>query len=322
MDDENKTPDPLSNQERSMLRLYQDIVDRAHREVESVRKVYYWFSGIIGLILAVGIGSATFLTSKSFHDIRADIKEEVGLMKDKAKQDYSTLSANLVSSLQGEVQDVKKSVNRRIDEEFNKENIQSLVREKAQERIDKVADPLIEKKLAPKIKTVEAQIKSMVSEVDFAQVVLAAQSNDRDSFDRLKRLSTDNDFSLKDRAREAWLAILNSHNMPELFITVDWDQGVDPSKLSLEELKRAYSQPPPLETYRKPGIIQYISNRKDIPKKEKLAFYISVMKSDKSLLAVEYACRCFKAISGQTNVKNLEIEEFLRWWEENRNRIS
>jgi len=137
--------------ERTTIEMYQNIVDRAHTEVESVRKVYYWFSGIIGVILTVGIGSYTFLTYKSLHEMRADMRDEVELMKKRATNDYTALATDLKSSVENKVLNVEKSVSSRIDAAFDNNNIQELVRNKAQERIDKVADRIISQQIEKKI---------------------------------------------------------------------------------------------------------------------------------------------------------------------------
>ena len=53
---------------------YERIVERAHSEVQAVRSVYKWFAGLIGIISAVGIGAATFLTYNTLTDMRTDFR--------------------------------------------------------------------------------------------------------------------------------------------------------------------------------------------------------------------------------------------------------
>lgn len=55
MEQENEASDRQMVGVLPTIKMYQDIVDRAHSEVKSVCNVYYWLSGIIGIILSVGI---------------------------------------------------------------------------------------------------------------------------------------------------------------------------------------------------------------------------------------------------------------------------
>lgn len=55
------------------IQMYQDIVDRAHKEVEFVRKAYIWLGSLITIIISVGLVTATFFTYKSLRDMRSDL---------------------------------------------------------------------------------------------------------------------------------------------------------------------------------------------------------------------------------------------------------
>jgi hypothetical protein len=96
-----------NKEETKDIDLYERIVDRAHKEVENVRSVYIWLAGALGIIIATGITVATFLTWNTIRDMK-----------------YSMIS---------EVDILQRQVKGRIDEEFKKEKIQSLIEDKAHE---------------------------------------------------------------------------------------------------------------------------------------------------------------------------------------------
>ena len=95
MNKNNKVPDDKSPIDSPSIKMYQDIVDRAHTEIEAVRKVYYHFSGLVGVIISIGLVVFSFVSYKNMHEMRADIKEEMELIKAKATQDYFNLASDL-----------------------------------------------------------------------------------------------------------------------------------------------------------------------------------------------------------------------------------
>jgi hypothetical protein len=302
---------------------YTKIVDRAHSEIQQVRSVYKWLAGSLGIILATFIGSATYLTYNTVQEMRSDLADKV-----------TVLSAR---------------VEKRIEDEFGKGNIQDLIQKKAEERIDKVADVIIknhiarslepklkafeteltssdirlaevEMKLAAKIFATDSKLKTLESGAlaelretsEYVMTVVAAQNDDRKAFDQLKTWADDNSSPFSVRAEQVWNKILSEHATPFSYsgFTVPWTEGVDPSKLSLEELKAAYRSAQPNIRL---ALLEYIWNREDIAKNQKMAFLVDVMKTDASLQVVEYAARFFMKESNQ-KIKPLAIDPLLKWW--------
>lgn len=300
------------------IKMYQDIVDRAHSEVESVRKVYYWLSGIIGIILSVGIGSLAFVTYKSFHEMRADMKDEVEFMKRKASQDYTTLATDLKSSVEKKVLDVETKVNTRIDAEFNRDNIQGLVRDKAQERIDKVADIIIgrqiEKRITPKIDVVDNRIKELTTSMEFTSVLSAANNDDRNAFEQLRIWSKDKSYPLRSKAEQSFRRILSEAQAGHLVSEhpYPWKTGTDPSKLSMTELRTEFRSV--VLTIDKKALMEYLAERTDITKKDKLSFLIDVLKTDQSLEVAEKAADLFNRLSGQ-QFDTMNTKLILEWYD-------
>lgn len=316
--------DTQSINDMPTIKMYQDIVDRAHAEVDSVRKVYYWLSGIIGIILTVGIGSGTYLTYKSFHEMRTDMKEEVEFMKKKATQDYTMLASDMKSSVENRVQNIEKTVNTRIEAEFNKDNIQGLVKEKAQERIDKVADIYIGQhvtmKIAPKINAVDKTLKELEKNVEYNAVSSAAQNDDKNAFDILRKWAHDKSYPQREKAEQSLSTIISSKNT--IYLTAGnsypWKPGSDSSKWSATELRSQY------RTDLLPGsrieLIEHFINAIGISKKEKLAFLNEVFITDKSLDVVLRSADLFNKLSDQ-HFDPFDTKLFVDWYEKHRHEI-
>lgn len=96
---------------------YEKLVSFAQKEIEWVRGAYKWLAGLITLIFIVG---AAF-TWGSFNELRS------------------------------EVGNIKKEITKKIEIEFEDENVRELVKTAAEKRIDIVADNIIEEKIDEKL---------------------------------------------------------------------------------------------------------------------------------------------------------------------------
>lgn len=167
------------------------------------------------------------------------------------------------------------------------------------------------------------QGKSAVAELQaytaFNNTVLAAQNDSRIAFDQVKAWAKDKSYSFAQAAQQAWQTILDSHASPmsEGGFTIPWNEGVDASKLSLQELRASYAVAP---AHIRLGLVEYIRNRKDISKQDKMQFFVDVIRTDKSLKVVEYAGRYFTQES-KDKLKPLAIEQHIEWWEKNKDSI-
>jgi len=151
---------------------------------------------------------------------------------------------------------------------------------------------------------------------EFTMTVVAAQNDDRKAFDKLKILAEDKAYRFSGRAQQAWNTIFEEHSKPYFAsgFKVPWGEGFDPSKLTLPELAQQYQHVP---AQLKPALLEYIWNRNDIPKIDRLDFMMNVMKTDSSLTAVEYAGRHFTSGTNQ-KIKPLAVEHLSNWWREHR----
>jgi len=149
---------------------------------------------------------------------------------------------------------------------------------------------------------------------DFTRAVLAAQSDDRRAFDRLEAWANDPKFGLQSEAGAAWAMVLDQHAKAFFMsgFTVPWKQGVDPSKFGVADLRREYANAP---VFIRPALIEYVWNRQDIPKRERLSFLADILAGDTSLNAVEYAGRLLSGAL-DAKLKPLAVKPLLQVWEQ------
>lgn len=136
------------------------ITDHARKEISWVHSAYKFIAGAVTLIIAVGI----FFTFKSASDLKDDLRQEGQRAQAAQKSDFESLGRKLRQDLQGEVEDMRKEVAKRIDTEFDVKQISELVRDKAKERIDVIADVLIQKNITNQIAPVRAEFLEQLSQ--------------------------------------------------------------------------------------------------------------------------------------------------------------
>jgi hypothetical protein len=303
------------------IKMYQDIVDRAHAEVEAVRKVYYHFAGLIGIIITVGIGAFTIVSYKSIHEMKTDMKEEVQAIKSKASQDYTNLEASLKIAIERDSQDVRKKVDSRIDAEFDKDNVQGLVRDKAQERIDKIADPLINKqvdtKITPRINSALRKLGDVENSVEFTSVISAVLNDDKVALDRLLKWVDDKNHPLHKSAEQALKPLLSKIKTDYVVASFDypWKQDIDMVKLTLLEIQKNYPTGSGMQIL-KSGLIHAAYNSEVITPKDKLMFFAHVVKTDGSIEAIQSAIKFTNLITSQA-FDISKTNSMIDWYENN-----
>jgi DNA-binding FadR family transcriptional regulator len=182
---------------------------------------------------------------------------------------------------------------------------------------------LVEKKISHVDETLEKANRALtelhqISE--FIIAVVAALNDDRKAFDQLRVWSENKSHLFSSRAQHVWDTIVAEHSKALAFggFALSWRAGLDPSKLTLGELKQTYDSSP---ATLKPALLEYIWKRQDIPRRDKLQFFAEVIEHDQSLTAVEYAGRYFTEQAG-LKIKPLAVDDLLKWWRDNKDRIS
>lgn len=165
-------------------------------------------------------------------------------------------------------------------------------------------------------------LRMMKDESEFLALTVAAQNDDRPSFDRLMKIANDPQNRFAELAAQAYLTVHRAHTGPISYsgFNIPWAPGVDPSRLSFSELESIYHDAPrPL----KQGILEFIWNRKDIPQADRMNFFVEVMKSDTSLMAVEYAGRYFLEGAQTKEIQSpLDVDRISLWWDKHRKDVT
>jgi hypothetical protein len=182
---------------------------------------------------------------------------------------------------------------------------------------------LVEKKIINVDETLEKANRALtelhqISE--FITTVVAALNDDRKAFDQLRVWADNKSHLFSSRAQHVWDTIVAEHSKPLAYggFAMPWRAGLDPSKLTLVEIKQTYDSSP---TSLKPPLLEYVWKRKDIPRRDKMQFFAEVIENDPSLTAVEYAGRYFTEQAG-LKIKPLAVDDLLKWWRDNKDRFS
>lgn len=136
------------------------ITEHARKEISWVHSAYRFIAGAVTLIIAVGI----YFTFKSASEFKDEIRQEGQRAQATQKADFESLGQKLRQDLQGNVEDMRKEVAKRIDSEFDSKQISDLVRDKAKERIDAIADVLIQKNITNQIAPIRAEFLEQLSQ--------------------------------------------------------------------------------------------------------------------------------------------------------------
>ena len=282
-------------EKEDVLNHYKEIVDFANKEINRVHNIYKLIGWGITILFVFGVGVALYLLGDKFDDIQSSIK----------------LKGEEIESQVGE------KVSSRLDDEFKKENIHSLVEEKAKERIGMVADEIISKNIEDKIKP---EVLTLTSELDkakklseFLLTVIKSQSDDRMAFEQLEQWADDKSYSFSKEAKNAKEVIRGSYvNFPP-FVTIDWQKmNIDPSSLTIPQLYKLYETLPPL--LHSDLIIHVWEKIPTVSKKDRIQFLINVLEKEKSLAALTFSG---KYLSEEFNLgwNPFVIKHLLNTWE-------
>ncbi len=154
---------------------------------------------------------------------------------------------------------------------------------------------------------------------EFSKIVISAQNDDRRAFDKLTSWVEDKSFPMRKEVASAWVQIRTDFGGPleKGYMNFTWPNNIDPNKLSIANLREAYrSSISIFHAY----FVNFVNERKDISKKERMGFLIDVIRDDESLIATSYAGKFFAKEAG-IEWKHFVIKPLLDWWEENKNKI-
>jgi len=269
-----------------------------------------FIAAFIGLVLIFSEGLSEFTTP--FASIKMATEKKGDALIAKVKEELDKKVAEVKDELDKKVEAIevkRKEADKKVNEIDNK----------SQELDKKLKD--IDKATEQANKAV-ADLKRYT---EFNTAVVMADNDDRKSFDRLEAWANDKEYPFSGFAYEVWMSIVDSHSWPQMQtgFKVDWMPGTDPAKTSLEDLQELYKKAalvPVQAIQARLGLVEYIWNRHDIPKRQRMQFLIHVMRTDSSLKVVEYAGRYFMGDEND-KWKPLAVEKHIEWWEKNKDTI-
>jgi hypothetical protein len=320
-----------STDDKRWLEFIEKLQTQADKQIERVWKTYLFIGTCVTILISFGI----WFFGNSFSDFKSSITTEVRTEKDI----------------------VQRQVTMQIEQEFAKENITKIVEAKARERIDDVATILIKEQLSllldPKLAAINGDIetlsatlaeKSKISDETLIQVnqaiedatkvlenmktaadvittILAAQNDDWEAFDQLRKWFEDKTFPLHALVGNVHATIRKSYSSSmAAYLNIPWTPGIDPAKMPLATFQKLLLELDPLFHGH---LAKVVWDRSDIPKRERMQFLIQVLGTSKSLTARHFAATFFVDAASDKDLRwePFQVDDLLAWWEKHKDEI-
>jgi len=176
--------------------------------------------------------------------------------------------------------------------------------------------------VAQKASETEKTLRELEEITRFSKLATAAQNDDRQAFDELLAWTDNKTSNLWELAANTAIKIRTEYNGPIQpgCMNVQWAKGIDPLKLLIEQIRTEYGKS--LSLYHT-DFVKKTNKNTAISKKDKMQFYIDILKKDASLAATYYAGKYFIKEANDTELKwfPFSINPLLDWWEKNKNEI-
>jgi len=300
-----------------VISLLEQILARTDKEITKIHNYYRLTATLLAVIIAVGI----FFSYSTVSDFKKDIKEDMEIFKIRTKAETKNYADSMKINTNNEVGKVRTAVVDKINSEFDADNIAVLVNNSAKERVDKVADGLVKKRVDERVKVSEKQLNDLSikasNDISYLKVQLfitAALNDDRFAFDSLKAIIIKQK-SFMNEAKIIVENIINKYASPSYsLLAVTY---LEINKYTIDQLKDELDKSSSSNKYM---IIEEVWERKNVNIAKKTNFLIDIIKKDRNLSAVSYASK--KLIEYfKLDYKSLEVEKILNWWDMNRSQI-
>lgn len=160
------------------------------------------------------------------------------------------------------------------------------------------------------IRKLDSKLVQVQTILDFTTTVLSAQGDSRTAFDQLGRWGY-SDYPYKHQARMIYLDIQKKHSSP-ISLLPKMAVPACPTTGTITEVKASYTSTP--DEF-KGLFISELMERKDIDLKQRLQFFVDVMRTEKSLTAVEFAGRAFCLhVPAMRDASPIIVEPLVAFW--------
>lgn len=129
------------------------ITAHAQDQISWVRSAYGWIATLIAGLIIVGL----WFTYKDVRDFKAEIREQGEKIQKAQEAEQQLLSQKLRSDLQAEADRVRNEIVKRVDDEFETQQISKLVHDETKQRIDAIANVLIQNTISNQLAPVSLE---------------------------------------------------------------------------------------------------------------------------------------------------------------------
>jgi hypothetical protein len=150
---------PVSATTPSFSELALQLVEQSRKEITYVRWAYSIVSALVAVLIAIGI----YFTASSLHDFKTEFRDDAQQFRTQLKEQLAQQQTTLDLHLSDQVTKVSQQVSNRIDQAFQDKQITLLVQQKAQERIDAIADSLIHEQVSKMIAPLKQELTDLVN---------------------------------------------------------------------------------------------------------------------------------------------------------------
>ena len=252
-----------------------DPEEIANRREGRIYAAHNLFVGGVTAIFTIA-GIFAFI---SFSNLKDELRNEMELFKNNLKQE-------VINEVQSNIDEVSNQVQERVNAEFDRENIQLMVERTAKERLDKIADNLITSKIeyeiVPKLDETNIKIEKVFQETELKLIFLEASNDSRTAFEKLKELSKQSDYTLRLKANEYYMQLLDELKSPVYYYTflVSGENLPDFSKMNIDQIKELMSIS---NNESRATILNEVWGISNLTFQEKMKFYNEVIKNDQSI---------------------------------------
>ena len=240
---------------------------------------------------------------------------QVGTIKAAAKQ--ATVDAQAVADLRKRIEAQSATVDLVAQSAIKAHNLIEDLSQKNREAETEIGE------LEIASSAIQETIAELQKTAEFMSLVAAAQNDDRTAFDKLVEWTTKKESPYWQHAADAVVRIRTEFGGPIIrgHMNVPWAKGTDPTQLSLTRLRQEYRGA--IRIY-KADIVETVWKSNMIDKRDKMGFYIDVLRNDDSLGATFLAGKYFVQTASDADLKwsPFSTKPLLDWWAVNHNHIS
>jgi len=259
---------------------------RRKKIIDREKRIYTAHNIFVGSITAIILAGSVY-AFLSISNFRSDIQKEMNLFKE-------NLKTEIRNEIKNDLDIIKKEIQQKINEEFDRENIRTLVEKTVQERIDRIADELVrrkvEKAVTPKIREINNKVEGLFDKTELQLLHLEASNDSRPALDKLKELSLKTDYAYNNEAKKYYDTIYLELSNPVLYYPMAEpdEKSRNLYELTLDEIKDLFKKAEKVSR----SVIQnelWFDNRFSF--EQKMIFYRDIIISDKSIRVAREAAQ-------------------------------